>query len=100
MATIWFVKENEDENGLAMASKPLEWCVSKLGLRPDNWLTDLATKKLTIGEKTHPEPAGYRGFRSVLVQIADEDLSGAGAWKTGFHLLDIDAAMARNLLER
>jgi hypothetical protein len=100
MATIWFVKDGEVQNGPAMATKPLDWCVSTLGLCPDDWVTDLATKKLTIGENANPELAPDRGFCFVLVQVGDEDLTGSGGWKTGFHLLDIHATTARNELER
>src|ERR1044071_7001808 len=99
MATIWFVNEAEVQHGPSAADKPLDWCVSELGLRPENWVTDLATTNLTLGEKTNPEPC-HRGSRFVLVQIGDEDLAGSDGWKTGFHLLDMEAATARNLLER
>ena len=100
MATIWFVKEGEVQKGPAMATQPLDWCVTTLGLRPDNWVTDLATKKQTIGENIDHVVAGR--FRSVLVQIGDDDLTSSGRkeWKTGFHLLDMDSMTARNLFER
>jgi hypothetical protein len=50
MATIWFLKEGEAQLAFPIPRKPLEWCVNNIGLRPDNWRTDLATKNLTIAK--------------------------------------------------
>ena len=102
MAAIWFVKESDVQKGSAVASQPLDWCVSKLDVRPDNWVTDLATKKLTIGKNMDAELAPNRRCRSVLLQIGDDDLTGSGGkdWKRGFHLVDMDAMTAKNLFER
>src|ERR1044071_7975248 len=102
MATIWFVKEGEVQNGPAMATQPLDWCVSKLGLGPNNWVTDLVTKELRTGETVARDVPADRGFGCVLVQVGNDDLKDAGRteWKTGFHLLDLDAMTTKKLFER
>ncbi len=102
MATIWFLKEGEAQVGPPTAEKPLDWCVKHLGLRPDNWLTDLATKNLTVGEKSKAGLGPYRGFRFVIVEVDQDDLSASSSkdWKTGFHLIDMDATEARKVLEK
>lgn len=102
MATIWFLKEGEIQVGPPKGEKPLDWCVENLGLQPDNWITDLATKNLTIGEKSKAGLGPYRGFRFVIIQVDDDDLSTVSAknWKPGFHLLEMDATEARKILEK
>ena len=90
MATIWFLQEGEIQKGPPIATKPLDWCVINLGLRPDSWI---AKKNLTVGEKSETGRGPYRGFRFVLVEVNQDDLRIG--WKTGFHLLDRDATEVR-----
>jgi len=102
MATIWFLKEGETQVGAAAGEKPLDWCIKHLGLRQDNWIADLATIDLTIGKKSKAGLGPYRGFRFVIVEVDQDDLSASSSknWKTGFHLIDMDATEARKVLEK
>jgi hypothetical protein len=98
LATIWFLKEGELHAGPSIERKSLDWSVENLGLRPDNWIADLPTKNLTIGEKSEAGLGPYRGFRFVIVEINQDELGTNSGWKTGFHLLDIDATEAGKVL--
>jgi hypothetical protein len=103
MATIWFLKEGEIQSGPPIEEKSLDWCIKNLGLRSDNWLTDLPTKNLTVGEKSKTGLGPYRGFRFVLVEVDQDDLGTSSIteeWKTGFRLLNMDATEARIVLEQ
>jgi len=93
MATIWFLQEGEIQKGPSIATKPLDWCVINLGLRPDNWI---AKKNLAVGEKSETGRGPHRGFRFVLVEVNQDDLRTG--WKTGYHLLDTDATEVRKVL--
>jgi hypothetical protein len=94
MATIWFLKEGKAQLAFPISRKPLEWCVKNIGLRPDNWRADLATKNLTIVKNSATEFGGTcRTFGYVIVEIDKDDLGSSRVseeWKQGFHLLDSD----------
>ena len=101
MATIWFLKEGKIQTGPSAAEKPTQWCEKSLGLRPDNWIADLATHNLTIGEKSKTGSEPYRGYRFVVVEVKDEDLKNltGNGWKAGFHLLEKNATEVRDILD-
>jgi len=94
MATIWFLKEGEAQLAFPIARKPLEWCVNNIGLRPDNWRTDLATKNLTIAQNSRTGfGETYPVFGYIIVEIDKDDLATSRLskeWKQGFHLLESD----------
>jgi len=83
----------------SIARKPLEWCVNNIGLRPDNWRTDLATKNLTIAQNSRTGfGETYPVFGYIIVEIDKDDLATSRLskeWKQGFHLLESDEIEAR-----
>lgn len=103
MAIIWFLKEGEVQGAFPIAEKSLDWCVKTIGLRPENWRADVATKKLTIAQQTRTHPGTQRPFGYVIVEIGEDDLaknSVSKEWKQGFHLLDSDEIEPGKILER
>jgi hypothetical protein len=99
MATIWYLKEGVRQVGPSAAEKSLDWFVRNLDLRIDNWIAGLETKNLTVGDKSNPELAPYRGFRYAVIEVSDADLQNRNDWKTGFYLLKKDATQVRKILD-
>lgn len=52
MATIWFLKEGEIQQGPLAAEMSVQWYEKSLAFRSDNWIANLATSTYTIGEKS------------------------------------------------
>lgn len=90
MATIRFLHEGPIQVGPSAAEKSLGWCMKHLGLRADDWIAGL---------NSNPELAPYRGFRYAVVQVGDADVQNKKAWKTGFYLLEKDAAQVEKILD-
>ena len=89
MAIVWFVKEGDVQVSFPIARKPLQWCIDNIGLRPDNWRSDLTSGNLTVSERD--ATANYQQFGYVVVEVDQEDLatsSMSNQWRQGFHLLD------------
>jgi hypothetical protein len=92
MATTWFL-----QRGPHAAEKPIDWCVSNLGLRPENWIGPLVQK----GDKD-PALATYRDLRFVIIVVTEDDLQDKSSeeWKPGLYLLDMPLREARQILKR
>ena len=95
MAIVWFVNEGDIQVALPIARKPLEWCIKKIDLRPENWRPDLKRDNLTV--VTRPRTRKYQSFGYVIVEIDQDDFATGDVskeWKQGFHLLGNDAILS------
>jgi hypothetical protein len=95
MATTWFL-----QRGPHAAEKPIDWCVTNLGLRPENWIGPIVERNLTVGEND-PALGPYRDLRYVIIVVTEDDLRDKSSeWRPGLYLLDIPLREARQILKR
>ena len=96
MASIWFLKAGELQEGEPIDNKSLDFCFNHLGLRQRDWIAPLDTK----GSLVDPGRAPALGQRYAIVEIRDQDLSPTDpGWQTGYYRLRMDATEVRKRLE-
>src|ERR1051325_4382479 len=94
MAIVWFVQDVDIQVAFPIARKPLEWCIKKIGLRPENWRPDLKRDNLTVLASSRTRK--YQSLGYVVVEIDQEDFPAGDVskgWKHGFHLLGSEAIL-------
>ena len=96
MATIWYMREGEEQRGSSIAEKSLDWCVENLRLEGDRRIADLTTRPLIVGRKDPMSP-----FRNqlVVVEVKNNDCQGSFKnWRPGYYLLEKRAEEVQKIL--